>query len=504
MILLDGHSLTLQQLEKIAKGKEEIQLQETSKNKINQASNLLFKLANQKQPVYGINTGFGHLANVVIQPDQEEQLQINLLMSHACGMGEKLPNETVRAMMALRINALIQGYSGIRLEVIEQMLLLLNHHIIPIVYEQGSLGASGDLALLSHMSLPLLGLGEVVYQGKAMSAKEAYQLAGLKPLDKLAPKEGLCLINGTQAMCAIGGLVLSEALRLLDYANLALAFSMEALEGIIDAFDEKVHQVRGHFGQIKVAKQVQNYLKGSEYVSSSNPKRVQDAYSLRCAPQVHGASYGALLHVRDIVNQEMNAVTDNPLLFVEDGVALSAGNFHGEPLALAFDYMGMAIAELASISERRLERMVNPQLSNGLPPFLAVSSGVNSGMMIVQYTAASLVSENKVLAHPASVDSIPSSANQEDHVSMGTISARKARTILNNTRRVIALEMLVAFQAIQFRTKKQMGNQTKKLFDLLSKNIPFFKEDTILYPYMHFVEELLKKEDTSQILKEGD
>ncbi|MDY0063856.1 MAG: aromatic amino acid lyase, partial [Bacilli bacterium] len=298
--------------------------------------------------------------------------------------------------------------------------------------------------------------------------------------------------------------VLSEALRLLDYANLALAFSMEALEGIIDAFDEKVHQVRGHFGQIKVAKQVQNYLKGSEYVSSSNPKRVQDAYSLRCAPQVHGASYGALLHVRDIVNQEMNAVTDNPLLFVEDGVALSAGNFHGEPLALAFDYMGMAIAELASISERRLERMVNPQLSNGLPPFLAVSSGVNSGMMIVQYTAASLVSENKVLAHPASVDSIPSSANQEDHVSMGTISARKARTILNNTRRVIALEMLVAFQAIQFRTKKQMGNQTKKLFDLLSKNIPFFKEDTILYPYMHFVEELLKKEDTSQILKEGD
>ena len=301
-----------------------------------------------------------------------------------------------------------------------------------------SLGASGDLALLSY-SLPLVGLGEVFYKGQRMSTEKAFKLENLKPLTKLAPKEGLSLINGTQAMSAIGGLVLYDAFRLMDYANLSLSLTMEALEGIIDAFDPKIQNLRHHLGQIKIADIVIQNLKDSLNITRQGDKRVQDAYSIRCAPQVHGASLDAFNHVLDILNKEMNAVTDNPILFTETNQAISAGNFHSQPLALGFDYLAMAIAELANISERRIERLVNPKLNEGLPPFLTPHSGLNSGFMIVQYTAASLVSENKVLAHPASVDSIPSSANQEDHVSMGSISVRKARDILNNTRRKSSL-----------------------------------------------------------------
>lgn len=504
MIIVDGSSLTLEQLISIARENEKIQISAQSKKRVRSASFFVKEISESDKAVYGINTGFGQLSNVMIEKDKVELLQINLLMSHACGMGEPLPLETVRAMMVLRINALIKGYSGISINTIEQMELLLNENIIPVVFEQGSLGASGDLALLSHMSLPLLGLGEVFYKGERMSASSAYRLAKMKYLTKLGPKEGLSLINGTQAMSAIGAIVLFDALRLLDYANLSLSMTMEALEGVIDAFDPKVHIARGQLGQIEVSKKIISYLENSNNVTRQGEKRVQDAYSLRCAPQVHGAILDAFKHVLDILNREMNAVTDNPLIFSDEKEAISAGNFHGEPLALAFDYMGIAISEIASISERRIERLVNPQLNNGLPRFLSSNSGVNSGFMIVQYTAASLVSENKVLAHPASVDSIPSSANQEDHVSMGSISARKSRDILSNARKVIALEFLTAYQALNFRGKDKLGKRTKIAFDYFSKYIPFIEKDTIMYPFMHKIEELLLNDETYETLFKGD
>jgi histidine ammonia-lyase len=504
MIILDGHTLTLNQLVLVARYHEPVKLSNKSIELVNKASSFVLELSHSNKPVYGINTGFGDLANVQIDKDKLSLIQLNLLKSHACGVGNPLNEESVRAMMVLRINALIQGFSGTRLKTLNLMISFLNRNIIPVVFEKGSLGASGDLALLSHMSLPLLGLGEVFYKGERMPSSKALKLAGMKPLDYLAPKEGLSLINGTQAMSAIGALVLYDAFRLLKYANLSLSLSMEALEAIKDAFDPKVHAVRHHLGQIEIAKDVSAGLSGSLNISRECEKRVQDAYSIRCAPQVHGASLSAFWHVLDILNHEMNAVTDNPILFIEEQQVLSAGNFHGQPLALGFDYLGIAIAELASISERRIERLVNPKLNNGLPPFLTSCSGVNSGFMITQYTAASLVSENKILAHPASVDSIPSSANQEDHVSMGSISTRKARDILENTTKVIALEIFAATQALHFRGSDKLGKKTKVAFDLFSKHIPFIESDEIMYPHIHKIESLLKDDKVFDTIFKGD
>ena len=354
------------------------------------------------------------------------------------------------------------------------------------------------------MSLPLIGLGEVYYKGVRMPSSKALKHAQIKPLEKLHPKEGLSLINGTQAMSGIGALVLYDAFKLMKFANLSLSLSMDALESIIDAFDPKVQSVRRYIGQMEVAEDINNYLKNSKNITHQGDKRVQDAYSIRCAPQVHGASLDVFHHVLNILDIEMNAVTDNPLLFEDNNIAISAGNFHGQPLALAFDYLALAISELANISERRIERLVNPKLNDGLPPFLTPCSGVNSGFMIVQYTAASIVSENKVLSHPASVDSIPSSANQEDHVSMGSISVRKAKDILENARRVIALEMFTACQAIHFRGKDKLGIKTKQAFNFFHKHIPFIEKDDVLYLYMHKMEDLLRDEETYNILFKGD
>ena len=504
MIILNGNQLTLDLLMKIARDHEKIEIDLESQKLVEKASLFVKDIAMHDEPVYGINTGFGHLANVRIDKKQLSLLQSNLLMSHACGVGDPLPIETVRAMMALRINALIKGYSGIRLETILKMVEYLNLNIVPVVYEKGSLGASGDLALLSHMSLPLIGLGEVFYLGEKLETKEALKKAGILSLPHLYAKEGLSLINGTQAMSAIGGIVLYDALRLLKIANLSLSLTMEALEGITDAYHPMIHQLRNQDGQMIVAKEVLNLLKDSKHVTKQNEKRVQDAYSIRCAPQVHGASLDAFLHILNILEKEMNAVTDNPIILMDENKAISAGNFHGQPLALSFDYMGIAIAELANISERRIERMVNPHLSNGLPPFLAKYSGLNSGFMIVQYTAASLVSENKVLAHPASVDSIPSSANQEDHVSMGSISARKAKTIFDHTRKVVAMELLTACQAIDFREKKELGEKTRKAYEYIRKNIPFIEHDEVMFPYLHKIEEIISSEAFYQMIFEGE
>lgn len=500
MIILNGYSLTLADLWEIAKGKKKLAVAEENKEKIIKAENVVKKISESDQAVYGINTGFGHLSTIKINKEDLNDLQINLLKSHACGVGDILPKETVRVMMALRINAIIQGYSGISLETVLKMVELYNSDVIPVVYEKGSLGASGDLALLSHMSLPLLGLGEVIYQDKIMNTAEVLKLLNIKPLSHLKPKEGLSLINGTQGMSAIGGLVLYEGFKLYKFANLALAMTMEALLGVVDAFDNKVHEIRRQLGQIEAAKDILNNLEGSQNITKQNSIRVQDAYSIRCAPQVHGACLDALEHTKTILEREINAVTDNPLIFGDE--AISAGNFHGEPLALVFDYLSLALAELANISERRLERMVNPHLSGGLPPFLAKYSGTHSGFMIVQYTAASLVSENKVLAHPASVDSIPSSANQEDHVSMGSISVRKARNILNNAYKVISMEMFTAAQAIDLRNNKGLGKNTKKAYEIIRKQIPFIEKDTTMYPYLQIIEKLLKDDQfESEVFK---
>ncbi|MCK9235407.1 MAG: histidine ammonia-lyase [Acholeplasmataceae bacterium] len=504
MILLNGSNLTLEMLIAVARHNKKVDIDEQSKLAVQKASDFVKNLINEGRPVYGINTGFGDLSQVEIKNHRLEELQENLIKSHACGMGNPLDIEIVRAMLVLRINALIKGHSGTRLETIQLMLDLLNAKITPVVFEQGSLGASGDLALLSHMSLPLLGLGEVFYEGERCQADIALKKANLKPLSHLAPKEGLSLINGTQAMSAIGAFVLYDAFRLMKYANLSLSMTMEALEGVIDAFAEQIQTVRGHIGQLETAVQVKNYLKNSSNITKQGEKRVQDAYSIRCAPQVHGASLDAFYYVHQVLDTEMNAVTDNPILFVDEHQAISAGNFHGQPLALAFDYLSLAIAELANISERRIERLVNPKLNQGLPPFLSEDSGVNSGFMIVQYTAASIVSENKVLAHPASVDSIPSSANQEDHVSMGAYAVRKAKQILDNVWKVIALEIFTAYQALHFRGKDQLGEKTKQLFALLETDIPFIAQDEIMSPYMQKIEEFLKTDAFYQSLFKGD
>lgn len=505
MIILNGQSLTLELLHQIARKHEKVSIAKESQKLVLKASLFVEKVVEDGQAVYGINTGFGHLANVIIDKHQVKKLQENLLKSHACGVGQPLSIDIVRAMMVLRVNALIKGYSGIRLCTVQKLIEMLNKDVTPVVFEKGSLGASGDLALLSHMSLPIIGLGEVFYKGQRMSTLEAFAKADIKPIEELYAKEGLSLINGTQAMSAIGGLVLYDSLKLLKYANLSLSMSMEALGGVIDAFDSRVQEVRGQKGQIKAAQEMRDNLKNSKHITHQNELRVQDAYSLRCAPQVHGAITDAMEHVLDIVEREMNAVTDNPILFEDKEQAISAGNFHGEPLALAFDYLGIAIAELAGISERRIERMVNPNLSNGLPPFLAKCSGLNSGFMIVQYTAASLVSENKVLAHPASVDSIPSSANQEDHVSMGSISARKAQSILENSRKVIAMELLTAAQAIDFREKAQLGDKTVRAYEYIRSIIPFIEHDEVMYPYLHQAEEMLLDEAfENHIFVKGD
>ncbi len=492
MIILDGNNCTLEQFIAVVREHELVELSDEGKRKVLLSRKFIDEVIESEKPVYGINTGFGKLSDVTINKCDTSKLQKNLLMSHACGVGEPYSLEVVRGMMLLRINALVKGYSGIRLITLEKLIELLNNNVIPVVFEKGSLGASGDLAPLSHMSLPLIGLGEVFYNGKRMSALEGLKEAGIAPLESLEAKEGLCLINGTQAMTSVGALTLYDSYQLMDVSAIALAMTMEALNAITDAFDERIHLLRGHKGQIEFSRKVVNLLKDSHLTTKQGEMRIQDAYSIRCAPQVSGAIIDTLEFVRNTIETEMNAVTDNPIVFAESEEAISAGNFHGEPLAFALDYLGIALSEMANIAERRIERMVNPSLSNGLPPFLVAKPGINSGFMIVQYSAASLVSENKVLSHPASVDSIPSSANQEDHVSMGSISARKAGMILDNVRKVIAMELFASAQAIDFRGKSKMSTATQKTYFIIRKYIPFIENDEIMYPHIHKLEDLIK------------
>ena len=440
--------------------------------------------------VYGITTGFGRLASVRIAASDVRQLQRNLLVSHAMGVGAPFSTEVVRAMLLLRAQSLSFGFSGIRLDIIALLVECLNRGVHPVIPCQGSVGASGDLAPLAHMALPLIGEGRAELGGEILPGAVALRRAGLEPV-VLEAKEGLALINGTQAMTAIGALVVHDALRLSALADVAGAMSLEALKGTAVAFDARVMAVRTHPGAAAAAGNLRRLAADSPiHASHANCEKLQDAYSLRCMPQVHGASRDALTHVADVVTRECNAVTDNPLIFADTDDVISAGNFHGQPVAVAMDYAKIAIAELANISERRVEHMLDPAVS-GLPAFLATHGGLNSGLMISQYTAASLVSENKVLAHPASVDSIPTSANQEDHVSMGTTSARQCAMILENATWVVAIELLNAAQALDFHAPLQPGPGVGAARNALRAVVPTLDADRILTPDLEAVRALM-------------
>jgi histidine ammonia-lyase len=491
-VTLDGETLTLEQVVAVARGGVKVELHPEAKNKVQKSREYVDHLIEGNETVYGITTGFGMFSNVLISKEDAKKLQRNLIMSHATGVGEPLATEIVRAILLLRANALAKGFSGIRLSTLETLLEVLNAGIVPVVPEKGSLGASGDLAPLSHMVLVLIGEGEAFYKGRRMSGRAALDSAGIKPV-VLEGKEGLALINGTQVMTAIAALAVWDAELLCESASITAALSFEALEGILDAFDPKIHAVRPHPGQNEVAKQIRNLTEGSTLVAGEQRPRVQDAYGLRCIAQVHGPSRDAVAYAKKVVETELNSATDNPLIFPEEREVFSGGNFHGQPIALVMDFLGIALAELANIAERRLERLVNPNLS-GLPAFLTKNGGLNSGFMIVQYSAASLVSENKVLAHPACVDSIPSSANQEDHVSMGTIAARKARSILENTAHVLAMELLAACQGIDLRMKDgkfQLGKGSEGAYRLVRSKISTLEEDRVMYPDIQTAKELV-------------
>ncbi len=491
-IELNGRDLTIAQVAAVAREGVQVRLSPEAATAVKKARDYVDSKLAEGAVIYGLTTGFGKFSDTLIDEKDTPLLQRNLIISHACAMGSPLPVEAVRAAMLLRCNALSRGNSGIRLSTLETLLEMLNRGVHPVIPEKGSLGASGDLAPLAHIVLVMLGEGEAEYKGRVIPGGQAMEEAGI-PTIELAAKEGLALINGTQIMTGIGALVIFDAMNLAKTADIAAAMTCEAQLGITKAFDPKVHYLRGHRGQMDSAANLLTLLEGSKLALSTQPDKVQDAYSIRCAPQVHGASRDALDYIWNAVSREINAVTDNPLIFPDEDEVISGGNFHGQPMALAFDFMGIALAELADISERRTERLVNPQLSYGLPPFLTQHGGLNSGFMILQYSAASMVSENKVYAHPASVDSIPSSGNQEDHVSMGTTAARKAKMILENTRRVLGLELFAAYQALTFRGPEKLAPATKAVYDYIAELVPPVKEDIIMYPQMERFNQMLKE-----------
>lgn len=499
-VYLNGNDLTLEEFIDVVRSNTEVAITKDAITRVEKSRALVDQFVRQNKVVYGITTGFGKFSDVVITGEETTKLQRNLIMSHACGIGEPFSEEIVRGIMLLRINALSKGFSGIRLSTLNVLIEMLNKGVHPIIPEKGSLGASGDLAPLAHMVLVMIGEGEAIYKGRRMSGKAAMESANIDTVE-LTSKEGLALINGTQVMTSIGALTIYDAIVLSKTADIVAALTVEALNGIIDAFDLRLHKARAHEGQISTGRNLMILLENSKNITRQGEKRVQDAYSIRCIPQIHGSSKDSFQYVKEKIEIEMNSATDNPLIFTEDEDVISGGNFHGQPMALAFDFLGIGLAELANISERRLERLVNPALSEGLPAFLIENGGLNSGFMIVQYAAASLVSENKILAHPASVDSIPSSANQEDHVSMGTIAARKSRDIMENVRKVLSMELLAACQGIDLRGNKGLGKGTKIAYNIIRNNINYLKEDRPMYFDINKCENILA---TGEIVRETE
>ncbi len=478
MIIIDGNSLTIEQVILVARNKEKVQIHKKNKELVDKSAAIVEGFVTKGKVVYGITTGIGSFADVLIPREHVRELQKNLLMSHSSGTGPFMENDQVRAMMLCRINALIKGYSGIRWETVLRLLHFLNNDILPQVPQKGSVGASGDLVPLAHMSAPLIGLGQMKYKGKIWDAADLHSKLGLMPIT-LEAKEGLALINGTQLMSAIGALNAYDSFILCKTADVASAASIEALRGTDVPFDPRVHMLRPHPGQSIVADNIKRLLEDSEILPSHKEcEKVQDAYSLRCIPQVHGATRDTVDYASVVLETEINSVTDNPIVFSDTKDSISCGNFHGQPIAFVLDFLGIGIAELANISERRIERLVDPALSN-LPPFLTPEGGLNTGYMITQYAAAALVSENKVLSHPASVDSIPTSANQEDHVSMGAIAAFKGTDIIRNVRNVLAIELLCAAQGLDFIAEKP-GKGVAVAHRIIREHIPTLTHDRIM------------------------
>jgi histidine ammonia-lyase len=491
-VTLDGLTLTLEQLAAVADGAEVVLCPDAAQ-RMQASRDLVERIADGDQPVYGINTGFGALAEVAIAKNQLAQLQHNLVVSHAVGVGAPLDVRQARALMTLRANVLARGVSGVRVAVVQRLIDLLNLQIHPKIPAKGSVGASGDLAPLAHLAMGVIGLGDA-QRGNGAFVATADLLAeeGLEPIE-LAAKEGLGLTNGTQAMLAVGSLALLDAENLADLADISGACSLEGLLGSSAPFDELIMDARPHPGQREVARRLRALLGDSAIMRSHvDCEKVQDPYSLRCMPQVHGATRGALAHVRSVLEVELNSATDNPLVFAAAERSISGGNFHGQPLALALDYLAIAVAELANIAERRIEQLVNPALS-GLPAFLSENPGLNSGFMITQVTAAALINENKVLCHPASVDSIPSSANREDHVSMGMTSANKAVMVIENVGRVLGIELLTAAQAIDFRQPLRAGAGVQAAYEALRTVVPHLGDDRPLSIDLEAMADLLHR-----------
>ncbi len=506
-VVLDGNSLTLETFVAVARFGAAVSVAEEAYARMQKSRELAEKIADEGRVAYGITTGFGDFQKVAVPEEMSNQLSTNLILSHCTATGEPYSDEVVRGIMLLRANALLGGVSGVRPLLVKILVEMVNKNVLPVIPQKGSLGSSGDLAPLAHMTLPILGLGEAKFEGEVLPGAEAMRRAGIETVPTLVCKEGLGMTNGTCAMTSVGALALYDTINAAKLADVIGSMSFEGLTGLRNAFDPRIHRVRGQKGQMLVAENMRKLLYGSEILDNCQKDRVQDAYALRCIPQIHGAVRDALEFVRDKVEIELNAVTDNPLIFPEDEAVISGGNFHGEPMAIPFDLLGIACAELADISERRTERMVNASLSNGLTPFLTTRAGVNSGYMIVQYAAASMVSENKVLAHPASVDSIPSSANQEDIVSMGTTSARKARDITQNTLSVLAYELLTACQAIDIRRGLNTHGQGitplhQALYEAVRKVAPFYEIDREIWPDIRAVEKLVRDESLLRITEQ--
>ena len=475
---INNSVINLATIEHLLSTNQKLALSDESREAIIRGRNYLDKkLDESSEPVYGVNTGFGALCNKKISPDHISELQRNLVMSHACGTGEEAPSEIVKLMLLLKIRSLSYGKSGVTINLIERLMLFFNEDVLPVVYQQGSLGASGDLSPLAHLSLPLIGLGEVYFKGKRMKSAEALQQLEIQPIE-LKSKEGLALLNGTQFMSAYGVMLCLKSRRISEIADLVTAISLDAYDGRIEAFHEIVHKVRPHAGQAECAKRIRKNLEGSSLIN--RPKEhVQDPYSFRCVPQVHGATYDTIEYVCKVMETEINSVTDNPTIFPEEDMIISAGNFHGQPLALALDFLAIALAELGSISERRIFKLISGQ--RGLPHFLTANPGLNSGFMIPQYTAASIVSQNKQLCHPASVDSIDSSQGQEDHVSMGANAATKTLRVFENLQRVISIELMNAAQAMDFRKPATSSPLIESFLSDFRKKVRFMENDSVMY-----------------------